>query len=51
MILMQPLTIITANDIVAVQVFDIKETGIPDVGLIKLKDAETGERIWIEYFG
>lgn len=36
------------HDIVAVQVYDIRETSLPDVGLIKLKDAETGERIWID---
>lgn len=36
------------HDIVALQVYDIRETEIPDVGLIKLKDAETGERIWVD---
>ena len=36
------------HDIVALQVYDIRETDIPDVGLIKLKDAETGERIWVD---
>lgn len=36
------------HDIVALQVFDVRETMLPDVGLIKLKDAETGERIWID---
>ncbi len=36
------------HDIVAVQVYDVRETSLPDVGLIKLKDAETGERIWID---
>jgi len=36
------------HDIVALQVFDIRETELPDVGLIKLKDAETGKRIWID---
>lgn len=36
------------HDIVAFQVFDIRETDLPDVGLVKLKDAETGERIWVD---
>jgi uncharacterized protein (DUF58 family) len=36
------------HDVVAIQVFDIRETELPDVGLIKLKDAETGQRIWID---
>jgi len=36
------------HDIAALQVFDIREAEIPNVGLIKLKDAETGERIWVD---
>ncbi|OJV42530.1 MAG: hypothetical protein BGO29_11670 [Bacteroidales bacterium 36-12] len=36
------------HDVVALQVFDIRETDLPDVGLIKLKDAETGKRIWVD---
>ena len=36
------------HDIVALQVFDIRETELPNVGLVKLKDAETGERIWVD---
>jgi uncharacterized protein (DUF58 family) len=36
------------HDVVALQVFDIRETELPDSGLIKLKDAETGERIWVD---
>ena len=36
------------HDIVALQVYDVRETELPDVGLIKLKDAETGERIWVD---
>ena len=36
------------HDIVALQVYDIRETELPDVGLIKLKDAETGTRIWVD---
>lgn len=36
------------HDISALQVYDTRETELPDVGLIKLKDAETGERIWVD---
>lgn len=36
------------HDVVALQVYDIRETELPDVGLVKLKDAETGERIWVD---
>jgi len=36
------------HDVIALQVYDIRETELPDVGLIKLKDAETGERIWVD---
>jgi len=36
------------HDVVALQVYDIRETDLPDVGLIKLKDAETGSRIWVD---
>ncbi len=36
------------HDIAALQIYDIRETEIPDVGLIKLKDAETGERFWVD---
>lgn len=36
------------HDIVALQIYDIRESELPDVGLIKLKDAEIGERIWVD---
>ena len=36
------------HDVVALQVYDVRETELPDVGLVKLKDAETGERIWVD---
>jgi len=36
------------HDVVALQVYDIRETELPDVGLVKLKDAESGERIWVD---
>ena len=36
------------HDVVALRVYDIRETELPNVGLVKLKDAETGERIWVD---
>lgn len=36
------------HDVVALQVFDIRETVLPNVGLIKLKDSETDRRIWVD---
>ncbi|MFV0345622.1 MAG: DUF58 domain-containing protein [Bacteroidales bacterium] len=36
------------HDIVALQVFDERELEIPNVGLIQLKDAETGKTQWVD---
>ncbi|MDR1097886.1 MAG: DUF58 domain-containing protein [Tannerella sp.] len=36
------------HDVVAIQVYDRRETELPAVGLIKMKDAETGEERWID---
>ena len=36
------------HDLIAVQVFDERETEIPNVGLIRVKNAETGKRIWVD---
>ena len=36
------------HDIVALKVFDPVETAIPDIGLIKVSDSETGEERWID---
>ncbi len=42
--------LIAANrhDVNAIQVYDRRDAELPDVGLLKIKDAETGERIWID---
>ncbi len=47
--LQKPL-LIAANrhDISAIQIYDRRDAELPDVGLLKIKDAETGERIWID---
>jgi len=36
------------HDIVALRVFDIRETELPPVGLLEVFDKETGERRWID---
>lgn len=36
------------HDVVALKVFDKRETELPPIGLIKLKDAETGEFQWVD---
>lgn len=33
---------------VAIQVYDRRETELPSVGLMKIKDAETGKEQWID---
>ena len=45
----QSLTIAnTKHDIVAIQVYDPREMELPDVGFMKVKDAETGAERWID---
>mgnify|MGYP003457993986 FL=1 len=36
------------HDLVAFQIYDKRDAELPDVGLIKMKDAETGERLWVD---
>ena len=36
------------HDLNAIQIYDRRDAELPNVGLLKLKDAETGERIWID---
>ena len=36
------------HDLSAIQIYDRRDAELPDVGLIKLRDAETGERIWVD---
>ena len=36
------------HDVVAIQVYDERDTQLPAVGLMKMKDAETGKEIWID---
>ena len=41
---------ISANkhDMNVIQIYDHRDAELPDIGLLKLKDAETGKRIWID---
>ncbi len=36
------------HDVVAIQVYDHRETELPSVGLMKIKDAESGAEHWID---
>lgn len=36
------------HDLNVIQIYDRRDTEMPDIGLVKLKDAETGERIWVD---
>ena len=36
------------HDLVALRIYDERETALPSVGLIKLKDAETGKYTWVD---
>lgn len=36
------------HDLIALNVFDIRESEIPRVGLVHLKDAETGQMLWVD---
>jgi uncharacterized protein (DUF58 family) len=36
------------HDLIAVRVTDKRETEMPDVGLVRMLDAETGQKIWID---
>ena len=36
------------HDLIAVRIFDTREIELPDVGLIRARDAETGKQIWVD---
>jgi len=36
------------HDVVALRVYDVRETVIPRVGLVKMRDAETGRSLWVD---
>jgi uncharacterized protein (DUF58 family) len=36
------------HDLVALQIYDERERELPDVGLVRMVDAETGELVWVD---
>ena len=38
------------HDVIAIRIYDARESVLPDIGLTKFKDAETGENIWVDTF-
>ncbi len=36
------------HDLIALNIFDLRETNLPNAGMIRLKDAETGKTAWID---
>ena len=36
------------HDLSAIQIYDRRDAEMPNVGLIKLRDAETGARVWAD---
>ena len=36
------------HDLVAVQVYDKRDTQVPDVGLLRMRDSETGRMLWVD---
>jgi uncharacterized protein (DUF58 family) len=36
------------HDLIALNIYDLRETNLPRAGLVRLKDAETGRSIWVD---
>ena len=36
------------HDLVGIRVYDPREAELPDVGIVELKDAETGRKLWVD---
>jgi uncharacterized protein (DUF58 family) len=36
------------HDVVALQIYDQRETELPDIGLVRILDRETGEKRWVD---
>jgi uncharacterized protein (DUF58 family) len=36
------------HDVIAIKIYDKRETELPNIGLAKFKDAETGRNIWVD---
>ncbi len=36
------------HDVIGIRVFDKNDTALPDIGLVQVQDAETGENVWLD---
>ena len=36
------------HDLVGIRIVDDRETELPDVGIVEMKDAETGRKVWVD---
>ena len=36
------------HDIVGIRLYDPREAELPDVGIVEMKDAESGEKVWVD---
>lgn len=36
------------HDLVSIRIYDRREESLPDVGILELQDAETGEKVWVD---
>lgn len=36
------------HDVVGLRIYDDRETNLPSIGMVKMKDAETGDYIWVD---
>lgn len=45
----QPMSIASRkHDVTAIQVYDKRDTTLPDVGLIRMRDLESGQELWVD---
>ena len=40
--------LVQRHEVIAVRLFDPLELDLPDLGLVPLRDAETGEQLWVD---
>lgn len=36
------------HDLVGLRIYDVRETALPDVGIVEMQDAETGRKVWVD---
>jgi uncharacterized protein (DUF58 family) len=36
------------HDLIGIRIYDPLETELPDIGLVQMEDAETGQRLWVD---